>query len=693
MPLPESTQSTFISWAQLEVSTCLVSHSPGTQNCGNSRLPHQSHSARSRPTPTLHTITWATPRNHLQQMLPEPRQSTQTFTSWAQLEVSTCLVSHSPGTQNCGNSRLPHQRHSARSRPTPTLHTPTWTTPRNHLQQMLPESTQSTFISWAQLEVSTCLVSHSPGTQNCGNSRLPHQGHSARSRPTPTLHTPTWTTPRNHLQQMLPESTQSTQTFTSWAQLEVSTCLVSHSPGTQNCGTSRLPHQSHSARSRPTPTLHTITWATPRNHLQQMLPEPRQSTQTFTSWAQLEVSTCLVSHSPGTQNCGNSRLPHQSHSARSRPTPTLHTPTWTTPRNHLQQMLPASTQSSQTFTSWAQLEVSTCLVSHSPGTQNCGNSRLPHQRHSARSRPTPTLHTPTWTTSRNHLQQMLPESTQSSQTFTSWAQLEVSTCLVSHSPGTQNCGNSRLPHQSHSARSRPTPTLHTPTLHTPTWTTRRNHLQQILPEPRQSTQTFTSWAQLEVSTCLVSHSPGTQNCGNSRLPHQSHSARSRPTKTLHTPTWTTPRNHLQQMLPESTQSTQTFTSWAQLEVSTCLVSHSPGTQNCGNSRLPHQGHSARSRPTPTLHTPTWTTSRNHLQQMLPESTQSSQTFTSWAQLEVSTCLVSHSPGTQNCGTSRLPHQSHSARSRPTPTLHTPTLHTPTWTTMDNTKKPSAANAA
>ena len=28
----------------------------------------------------------------------------------------------------------------------------------------------------AQLEVSTCLGSHSPGAQNCGNSRLPHQG-------------------------------------------------------------------------------------------------------------------------------------------------------------------------------------------------------------------------------------------------------------------------------------------------------------------------------------------------------------------------------------------------------------------------------------------------------------------------------------------------------------------------------------
>ena len=28
----------------------------------------------------------------------------------------------------------------------------------------------------AQLEVSTCLGSHSPGAQNCGNSRFPHQG-------------------------------------------------------------------------------------------------------------------------------------------------------------------------------------------------------------------------------------------------------------------------------------------------------------------------------------------------------------------------------------------------------------------------------------------------------------------------------------------------------------------------------------
>ena len=142
--------------AQLEVSTRLGSHSPGAQNCGNSRLPHQGR------LPTRQISTSGVPSHH------QHSHTHHNPVAWlslksvrvlgvTHLELRTVVIQGFLIKDFCRRARSAHLV----SQTTKT-------------QPAFPHASQPR--GMAQLEVSTCLGSHSPGTQNCGNSRLPHQG-------------------------------------------------------------------------------------------------------------------------------------------------------------------------------------------------------------------------------------------------------------------------------------------------------------------------------------------------------------------------------------------------------------------------------------------------------------------------------------------------------------------------------------
>ena len=199
----------------------------------------------------------------------------------------------------------------------------------------------------AQLEVSTRLGSHSPGAQNCGNSRLPHQGLL------PTRQISTSGVPSHH------QHSHTHHNPVAWLSLKSVRVLgVTH----PELRTVVIQGFLIKAVCRHAGSAHLVSQTTKTQPAFPHASQPR-------GMAQLEVSTCLGSHSPGAQNCGNSRLPHQGRV----PTRQISTSGVSTTKPQ-----PAFPNASQPR-GMAQLEVSTCLGSHSPGAQNCGNSRFPHQ--------------------------------------------------------------------------------------------------------------------------------------------------------------------------------------------------------------------------------------------------------------------------------------------------------------------------